>query len=250
MIGAPPKRGRSLWVNLTLLALAAALFVTLIGLGNWQMRRLDWKRDLIEAVETRAYGVPVPPPSGAVSAEAHAYLRVALRGTFRHEHTQRVKAVTELGPGYWVLVPLDTGDRSVWINRGFVPQGLSAVAMTAPLAEADVTGLLRITEPDGTLLEKNDPGAARWVTRDVAALSAAAELSKVAPFFVDADHSGAAKAWPRGGLTQVAFRNSHLSYALTWYGMAGLFLFGMGAVLRDLSRTGSTHDADAGATRA
>lgn len=33
-------------------------------------------------------------------------------------------------------------------------------------------------------------------------------------------------------MTVIHFRNSHLSYALTWYGMALLFLIGMGIVVR------------------
>ena len=55
-------------------------------------------------------------------------------------------------------------------------------------------------------------------------------------YFIDADHMEAEDAWPRGGLTQVKFRNSHLSYALTWYAMAALFLGAMIYVIRDRMR--------------
>ena len=33
--------------------------------------------------------------------------------------------------------------------------------------------------------------------------------------------------YPVGGLTVVAFRNSHLSYALTWFGLAILTVVGL-----------------------
>ena len=33
--------------------------VLLVGLGDWQLRRLAWKEALIAAVETRAHAAPV-----------------------------------------------------------------------------------------------------------------------------------------------------------------------------------------------
>lgn len=232
---------RPLWVDLTLLVLAVAVFVTLVGLGNWQMRRLDWKLALIEAVESRAHGEAVAPPVADVSPDDYAYLRVRVDGSFRHGLARQIKAVTELGPGRWLMVPLRTRAGHVWINRGFTPAGSDPEAWSAPEGMLQIEGLLRVTEPDGTLLEKNAPLAGRWVSRDIAALSADAGLSDAAPYFIDADHAGVPDAWPRGGLTRINFRNPHLYYALTWYGMAVLFLAGMIYVIYDRwhSRHGS-----------
>ncbi len=224
---------RPLWVDITILSLAAAIFVTMVGLGNWQMKRLDWKVNLIEAVEARAFGDPVGFPDEIVTEEDHAYLRVETSGTFIHDLSQKVKAVTGLGPGSWLLTPLQTDDQIIWINRGFVPAGSTAAEWDQPEGQQTVTGLLRITEPGGTFLEKNDPATGRWVSRDVDALSETANLTNTAEFFIDADHAGTDGTFPQGGLTQVTFRNTHLSYALTWYAMAALFLAGMIYVIRD-----------------
>jgi surfeit locus 1 family protein len=49
------------------------------------------------------------------------------------------------------------------------------------------------------------------------------QLPQVAPFFVDAGlpgHPVASDDGPRAGLTVIRFPNSHLVYALTWYGLA------------------------------
>ena len=228
---------RPLWVDVTILVLAAIVFVTLLSLGTWQVKRLTWKVDLIETVETRAFGDPVEAPFGTVTPEDHAYLRVTTEeGIFMHDLSQRVKALTELGPGAWLMTPLQTDTRLLWINRGFVPSGSEARSWTAPSGPIRVTGLLRMTEPGGTLLEKNDPAAGRWFSRDVTALSDHAGLGRTAPYFIDAEHTGPEGSWPRGGLTQVQFRNSHLSYALTWYAMAVLFLGAMIYVIRDRMR--------------
>lgn len=218
---------RPLWVDAVLLGLAAALFLSLLALGAWQLRRADWKRDLIEAVESRAHGEPVAVPAGEIAGDRHAYLRVRVEGTLRHVLTRKVKAVTEIGAGYWLLTPLWTGETHVWINRGFVPAGTAPEDWTAPAGRLAIAGLLRVAEPGGTVLEKNDPESGRWVSRDIAALSGAAGIEAATSYFVDADHGGGPATWPRGGLTLLKFRNAHLSYAITWFAMAGLFLAGM-----------------------
>ena len=136
-----------------------------------------------------------------------------------------MKAVTDLGPGYWVLTPLVT-DRgfTVLINRGFVPSERQKPADRAAgqvEGEASVVGLLRLTEPGGGFLRANDPVGDRWFSRDVAGIARARGLSgPVAPYFIDADARPNPGGWPRGGLTVVRFANSHLIYALTWFGLA------------------------------
>ena len=234
--GAGEDVRRPLWVDGIVLVLCAAIFAGMVSLGNWQMDRLAWKTDLIEAVETRAYGTPVAAPRGAVSEDTHAYLRVETHGFFLYEHERWVKAVTELGPGDWLLTPLAADGRVIWINRGFVPDWIAAdhpERILRPEGDVPITGLLRVTEPEGTVLERNDPEADRWVSRDVTAMSAVSGLERYAAYFIDAEHQGDPDAWPRGGLTVVEFRNSHLSYALTWYAMALLFAGAMGFVIWD-----------------
>ncbi|MBU2956330.1 SURF1 family protein [Paracoccus sp. C2R09] len=220
-------------MDIVLLALAGLVFVTLIGLGNWQVRRLSWKLDLIEAVETRAHGDPVAPPEPPVTAEDDAYLRVEATGSFQHDRSLLVKAVTEIGPGYWLMTPLDRPEGAIWINRGFVPSGAD---WTRPEGVQRVEGLLRITEPGGTFLEDNHPEDDRWVSRDIAAMNAAANVDAMPGYFIDADQAGPVEFWPRGGLTIIDFRNSHLSYALTWYAMAILLAAGMAWAIRDRLR--------------
>ncbi|MEM9224421.1 MAG: SURF1 family protein [Pseudomonadota bacterium] len=232
----PFQTKRPLWLDITILVFAAAVFVSLILLGNWQVHRLAWKLDLIEAVDTRAFGDPVAAPSGPVNADDHAYLRVATSGIFRHDLSRKVKAVTALGAGFWVMTPLDAGSQRVWINRGFVPQLMAREEWAEPEGLRTVAGLLRMTEPGGTLLERNNPAENRWYSRDVAALSAGASLTATEDYFIDADHALGPNAWPRGGLTVVSFRNPHLSYAITWYAMATLLLAGMAYVIWDRFR--------------
>jgi surfeit locus 1 family protein len=209
---------------------AALLFCGFAGLGVWQLQRLAWKLDLIARVDARVHAAPVAPPGpqawAQISAAQDEYRRVRVHGVFDNDRETLVQAVTDLGPGFWVMTPLrtDSGEE-ILINRGFTPPERADKASRAaglPTAPVTVTGLLRISEPHGGFLRANQPTAGRWYSRDVAAIAKARGLANVAPYFIDADSTPNAGGWPRGGLTVVHFRNSHLAYALTWFGLAGM----------------------------
>ena len=216
---------------MTVLILGAVMFAVLFAgfsaLGVWQVQRLAWKQELIRQVDARIHAAPVaaPAPDQVVTRQADQYRRVVVSGRFDHSREALVKAVTDLGPGYWVMTPLMT-DRgfTVLINRGFVPSERQKPADRAAgqiEGETTVVGLLRLTEPDGGFLRANDPAGDRWFSRDVAGIAKARGLSgPVAPYFIDADATPNPGGWPRGGLTVVRFANSHLIYALTWFGLA------------------------------
>ena len=207
------------------------LVALFLALGTWQVQRLVWKRDLIARVEARIHADPVPAPSRAawdgVDARKDEYRRVSATGLFRHEQSVLVQAVTERGAGFWVLTPMTLADETtVFINRGFVPADKRdpAYRVASQLAAGPVTvmGLLRMSEPGGAFLRSNDPANDRWFSRDVAAIAAAKGLTTVAPYFIDADATPNPGGLPVGGLTVVAFRNTHLVYALTWYALAAM----------------------------
>lgn len=206
---------------------ACVVFVVLVGLGTWQVQRRAWKLDLIARVDARVHAPAVLAPGPAEWPRVgldDAYRHVWLSGTFLHDRETLVQAVTERGGGFWVLTPLRQSDGTlVLVNRGFVPGANRdpATRLAGQVAgEVRVTGLLRLTEPGGAFLRSNDPKDGRWYSRDVAAIAAARGLTDVAPYFVDADATPNPGGLPVGGLTVIAFPNSHLVYALTWYGMA------------------------------
>ena len=187
---------RSVWQAAPLLLLLLACVALFTGLGLWQLHRLAWKLELIATVDARVHASPVPIPSvdswAGLDVNELIYQRVALSGVYDHGAEVQSLAVTELGPGYWVLTPLLLeGAGSVMINRGYVPQALKNPASRSelpPSGRVDITGLLRASEPEGGFLRNNDPAADRWFSRDTIAMGEAQQLPKpVAPFFVDAD---------------------------------------------------------------
>lgn len=220
------------------------LFTGFIALGTWQLYRLSWKLDLIDRVTTRIHAPATEAPAAAewlrISAAEYEYRHVSLDGQYLHGKDTRIQAVTALGPGFWILTPFVRRDGSVvLVNRGFI-----RAEWHAPIPDAaaeHVVGLLRITEPAGGFLRKNDPVAHRWYSRDVAAIAAAHHLDNVAPYFIDAEPIDAQPAatdteWPRAGLTVTHFNNNHLGYALTWFALAAMVLWGAWRIAHEEQR--------------
>ncbi|MBB3134694.1 surfeit locus 1 family protein [Rhizobium pisi] len=219
-----------------LILLAAALAT----LGTWQVQRLAWKRDLIARVDQRVHAAPVPASGSAdwnnVNAANDEYRRVTAVGILANDKETLVFASTALGPGYWVMTPLRLADgTSILVNRGFVPTDRRDPASRRegqPSGAVEITGLMRMTEPKGSLLQSNNLAADRWYSRDVAAIAEKRGVSAVAPFFIDADAAPNPGALPVGGLTIIHFPNNHLVYAITWYGLAAMVLILLVFILR------------------
>ena len=208
-------------------AFCLVLALGFAALGVWQVERRAWKLDLIATVDARVHAAPRPLP--AEWRDDLAYTRVRARGIFVHDRAILVQAVTNLGPGWWVMTPFRTQGATILVNRGFVPSERRDPATRRPADIAGtitVTGLLRSTEPNGAFLRSNDPAAGRWYSRDVAAIARDRRLGPVLPYFLDADATPNPGGWPVGGLTVIAFRNSHLVYAITWFALAALSLGG------------------------
>lgn len=223
------RRGKR---QLALIVLALLAFCFFAAMGTWQIYRLQWKLELIERVDQRIHAEPLAAPGphawATVTAESDEYRPVTLTGVYLYDKSSLVLASTSRGAGYWVLTPLRTeAGWDVLVNRGFLPVDSTGRMMALddtgqPRGVTVVTGLLRISEPGGGFLRKNDGQVGRWYSRDVAAIAGAHGLSNVAPYFVDAGPApgGEQANQPVGGLTVVSFRNHHLVYALTWYALA------------------------------
>jgi surfeit locus 1 family protein len=234
------KRGRfARFAFVVALGLCTLIFA---GLGVWQVERRSWKLDLIARVEARIHAAPVAAPGpaawSAINATSDEYRRVVLQGRYLDAPETLTMAVTERGPGFWVLAPFrsDLGF-TVLVNRGFVPEDRRGTGERRVRGDGDTTvfGLLRLSEPGGGFLRSNDPATGRWYSRDVAAIASARGLGAVAPYFLDADAAAELGPLPQGGMTQVSFRNTHLIYALTWFclalmsAVAAIFLLRRGA---------------------
>lgn len=245
--GGHPKGGR-LW-RIIVVSIFMVLFAGFMALGSWQIYRQVWKTGLIERVEARVDADPVsaPSPAEVIARDTHEYLRVKVTGRLRHDLETPVMSVSDLGPGWWIMTPLETDQGfTVLVNRGFVPPEMKDPASRPQaLEQATVVGLLRVDEGQKGFLRENDPATNSWYAREVKAiLDARGVNGPAASYFIDAQQieGVAADSWPRMGMTVVRFTNNHTVYALTWFGLAGGSLFAMVLVLRERRRRGRGKD--------
>ena len=230
----PQLRRSLLWPGL----LAALSFCVLIGLGSWQVNRLAWKEQILSQMAERLAAPPQPLPEPkqwpALKAEDYEYRRVSLSGVFDHAKEVLIfRSSGKLagrpdGPGYHVITPLalPTGE-FILINRGFIPleakdpASRAAGQVTGPQT---LIGLMRGPEERNLFTPTDEPAKRLWYTRDAQAIGQALALPSFAPFVVDADATPVPGGLPLGGATQISIPNNHLSYALTWFGLATTLL--------------------------
>ena len=129
-----------------------------------------------------------------------------------------------MGVGYYVMTPmhLEAGG-TVLVNRGYVPPERKDPATREtgePRGIVRVTGLMRRPEGRNVFTPADDPAAGQYFTRDPATLAARDGVTDAAPFTVDLDATPNPGGLPRGGTTEIAIPNNHLTYALTWFGTA------------------------------
>lgn len=216
-----------LWLTVATLAGLAML----IGLGVWQLQRLEWKEGLIAQIAARSKQDPISLEQAIARAEEGADLRytpVRAEGRFHHTRERYLYALSLDGePGWHVITPLQTVEGDVvLVDRGFVPEDLrDPSARPGGQVEEVVTvvGLVRPSEPPSVFVPDNDPEANQWFNRDLPAMSRSMFPSgtvQAAPFFLEAKAGEVPGGWPRGGQTRLTLTNHHLQYALTWFGLA------------------------------
>ncbi len=203
----------------------ALLFALLCGLGAWQLERLSWKQSLIATVNSHMAAAPLRLDEvQALSAEEAQYRRVTLDGRFDHAHEAYVFTTDAGAAVYHVLTPFMTMDgRVLMVDRGEVPKEKLDPAVRAAgniAGPVQVTGVWRVPDAPGNFTPAPDPAHRIWYARDLSGIAAAGHLTLAAPVVIEADGTPNPGGWPRGGQTVVAFRNQHLSYAVTWFGLA------------------------------
>ncbi len=209
-------------VTLVVVALAVA---ALCGLGAWQVKRLQWKTQLLARIQALQYAPPEPlnvALNHLQSGRDEDFIRVTTTcEPAPPAAAARVYAVTDAGPGWRpiVLCRLVGGPYSaVLLDLGFESDTARAsdVALAAP---PRLTGVLRAAPTHRPFMATPDGGPGEFGWRNVRAISAYLGAPGAAPVMLMLEQPGAApgiKPQP----APLDIPNNHLGYAITWFGLA------------------------------
>jgi surfeit locus 1 family protein len=209
--------------------LCAPLFVLLMGLGVWQLERLQWKLALIAEVTRNMAAAPISLDSALAMGTRAEYRRIALAGTLENaKETYLYTTGPRGGAVYHVLTPLRLDDgRTMMIDRGYVPLDLRDPATRSggePRGRTNIIGIWRTPDKPGPFTPAPDLVHRIWFARDLTDMARREHLKLAAPAILEAVAAPNAQGWPRGGQTRIDIPNDHLQYALTWFLLAAALL--------------------------
>lgn len=201
-------------------------FGTCVGLGTWQVQRLQWKEGLIQRIAQAKAEAPLTAlPKDRAQLAAHEFHPVKLSGSWLRNIEYHVYPRWYRGErGYAVIAPLRLGDgRIVLVNRGWVPEGKKDIAArreTAVAGYGRVAGLIRVGAERNHFTPRNQPEMNIWFGRDIGEMAAQHGLKHVVPAMVDAVGTQDKARLPVPSDGTIRLRNDHLSYIITWYAIA------------------------------
>lgn len=202
---------RLLWPGLMTLVMLAIL----LSLGTWQMQRRAWKADVLAAIAAAEAGPAVP-----LTASPAPFSKVRAEGTIPPQ-SPTARYGTELRRGQLgthLIVPLRLADgRTVLTDLGWVPDTGTISPPTGPVR---VEGFIRPGEVAGWAAATDNLAARRFYTLDPAKIGLALGYPGAAPFVLVAIGPASPGTIPEPATRLPRPPNDHLSYALTWYGLA------------------------------
>jgi surfeit locus 1 family protein len=128
--------------------------------------------------------------------------------------------------GFHIVTPFILEDgRTVLVNRGWVSESYrdpSKRAFSLVEGQTTVEAILRLPGKKGYFVPENDPAGGFWFTLVPEQIVAHLGLGDgaVTDYYAAAIRTSDVVSLPIAARTKLNLRNSHLSYAITWYGIA------------------------------
>lgn len=238
------ERGR---FPLGLTVATAIALAILITLGVWQVKRLAWKTDMLARIEALQHAPAQPLDqalAGAAGGQDVEFAKVSVDCPgLASAAFEQVYALVDGQVAYRLVSACQlSGGGAILVDRGYVLDSVAArPAVVASDEPVHVRGDLRKGDkkparsgPPMQAGEGQASGPKRvWYGRDVRAMAQALGVKSPAAYFLMAETSTnpefpALKAAP----VPTDIPNNHLSYAMTWFGLAAGLVGVYAALLR------------------
>lgn len=200
--------------------------VLMLGLGVWQLERLQWKTALIAELTERIGAAPIPLPGPGADVADEEYHRVIVQGRFLNDKEMFLGASSLNGnAGYHLVTPMQLDDgRVLFIDRGWIPLSRKDPATRAAgevQGEAGLEAVIRLQGRQNWLVPDNRPDLDFFFWVDLPVMAKLTRLPEAEQrFYLEAGPAKNPGGYPVGGQTRIDLPNDHLQYAITWFSLA------------------------------
>ncbi len=203
----------------------APLLIGLVGiaillwLGTWQLGRLQWKRGILNDIETTIAADPQPLPR-MIDPAAQRYQPVTLTGEIGGDTLAVLVSVKQRGAGWRLISAFQTEDgRRILVDRGFVP--VDRKDLPLQIGSVSIDGNLHWPDDRNSSTPDNDPATNTWFARDLTPMAEALETEPL--LVVTRQMSPADQGVTPLPVDTSGIPNDHLQYAITWYSLAAVW---------------------------
>ena len=198
----------------------------LVMLGLWQLDRLVWKTELIDSFNERANAAAMLPPDAAADLSQFEFHNLALSGRFMHDRELYLTGRTYEGnAGFHVVTPFRTDQgKVIFVNRGWVSEAYrkpDSRLFSVKNEQVSLRAVLRLPQQKGYFVPENEPENGFWFTLKPEEMAEFHKLEQaVKTYYADQIRTSEVLTLPIAAEINIDVRNTHLNYALTWFGIA------------------------------
>ena len=184
-----------------------------IGLGTWQIIRLNWKNNLILEIENSLKN----PPVELAQSNKENFLKIKTSGTIDFDKQIYLYNLNESGtPGFEVINPIVIGDENYLINRGWIPFDKKGTQEINVFDQKNIIGTLKLQGRKNIFKPDNDLDENYWfsLNREDILKFTGKNFSKYI-IYLDGNYQ-----LPRPKKITANISNNHQKYAITWFSLA------------------------------
>ena len=184
-----------------------------IGLGTWQIIRLNLKNNLILEIENSLKN----PPVELAQSNKENFLKIKTSGSIDFDKQIYLYNLNESGtPGFEVINPITIGDENFLINRGWIPFEKKGTQEINVFDQKNIIGTLRLQGRKNIFKPNNDLDENYWFSlnrKDILKFTGK-NFSKYI-IYLDGNYQ-----LPRPKKITANISNNHQKYAITWFSLA------------------------------